>query len=101
YAGDNTNSACDPSGTCSQGQGWISPEGVAQLEEEAAKQAHATHEAIWDLAELQRNTLLELKGAIADDGFLQKISSRANVTAAAPGTPLARGELADATGSTN
>lgn len=101
YSGDNTNSACDSSGNCTQTQGFNTPEGVAQLEEEAAKQAHATHQAIWDLAEMQRNTLLELKGAIADDGFLRSIATRANVPAAAPGTPLARSELADATGSTS
>ncbi len=99
YPNDNVNSSCDPSGNCSQRQPWITPKGVAQLEEEAAKQAHAVHEAVWDLAEMQRGTLRQLRSAIADDGFAKAIAQKAKVPAQFPARPFGRAELADATGS--
>jgi len=95
--GDNVNAYCQ-GGNCSYNHGWLA-QNEAVLEEAAAEQGHAIHDAIWDLAHIQRETYRNLEEAVKDGTYAKRIASAAGIgTSTVRGESEAREELDNATG---
>jgi hypothetical protein len=84
--------------TCTLRRPWLA-ESEPELEQKAAEQGRAIHGAIWDLAEIERETYRNLVRAVDRGTWAKQIAAAARVgTVLVPGRQLGHDELDDATG---
>ncbi len=74
---DEVNGAC-VHGNCTAYRDWIA-ESLGSLEHHASREARDVHDAIWDLASVERDTYLELHGTLASGQLARDVATRAGV----------------------